>query len=149
MNLGAILVYADDFEAILAFDRDVEGLEVIEINAGPEYDEGVNFVYLDAGGPGVEIFDRSAHPSELPMSVGGSVRAAFQVDNLDATRDGLMARGIDAGDFVNRQWGRYVELTDPENNPPCDLPSSWVARSVCYPSVPWQVDASRPFVAQL
>ena len=51
------------------------------------------------------------------MSVGGSVRAAFQVDDLDATRDGLIARGIEVGGFVNRQWGRYVELTDPESNP--------------------------------
>ena len=45
------------------------------------------------------------------------MRAAFQVDDLDATRDDLMARGIEVGDFVNRQWGRYVELSDPENNP--------------------------------
>ncbi len=117
MNLGAVLLYADDFEAMLAFYRDVLGLEVIEINPGPEYDEGVDFVFLDAGGPGVEIFDRSVHPAELPMAVGGSVRAAFQVDDLNATRDGLMARGIAVGEFVNRQWGRYVELCDPEDNP--------------------------------
>ena len=117
MNLGAVLLYADDFEAMLAFYRDDLGLEVIGINPGPEYDEGVDFVFLDAGGPGVEIFDRSVHPAELPMSVGGSVRAAFQVDDLHATRDSLMARGIEVGDFVNRQWGRYVELCDPENNP--------------------------------
>ena len=45
------------------------------------------------------------------------MRAAFQVDDLDATRDGLIARGIEVGGFVNRQWGRYVELTDPESNP--------------------------------
>ena len=117
MNLGAVLLYANDFRAMLAFYRDDLGLEVVEINAGPEYDEGVDFAYLDAGGPGVEIFDRSVHPAELPMSVGGSVRAAFQVDDLDATRAGLMARGIAVGAFVTRQWGRYVELSDPENNP--------------------------------
>ncbi len=117
MNLGAVALYAEDVEVMLAFYRDDLGLEVVEINAGPEYDEGVDFVYMDAGGPGVEIFDRSVHPAELPMSVGGSVRAAFQVDDLDATRDGLIARGIEVGGFVNRQWGRYVELTDPESNP--------------------------------
>ena len=117
MNLGAVLLYADDFKAMLAFYRDVLGLEVIDINPGPEYDEGVDFVFLDAGGPGVEIFDRSVHPPELPMSVGGSVRAAFQVDDLDATRDGLIAGGVEVGEFVNRQWGRYVELSDPEKNP--------------------------------
>ena len=116
MNLGVVALYAADFEAMLSFYRDDLGLEVVEINAGPEYDEGVDFVYLDAGGPGVEIFDRSVHPSELPMSAGGSVRAGFQVDDLDATRGGLIARGIEVGGFVNRQWGRYVELTDPENN---------------------------------
>jgi len=117
VNLGAVLIYADDFETMLAFYRDRLGLEVIAINPGPEYTEGVDFVFLDAGGPGVEIFDRSVHPAELPTSLGGSVRAAFQVDDLDATRDGLMARGIQVGQFVNRQWGRYVELSDPENNP--------------------------------
>ena len=117
MNLGAVALYAEDFEAMLAFYRDDLGLDVVEINAGPEYDEGVDFVYMDAGGPGVEIFDRSVHPAELPMSVGGSVRAAFQVDDLNATRDGLIARGIEVGGFVNRQWGRYVELADPESNP--------------------------------
>ena len=117
MNLGAVLLYADDFEAMLAFYRDVLGLKVLEINPGPEYDEGVDFVYLDAGGPGVEIFDRSVHPAELPMPLGGSVRAGFQVDDLETTRDGLIARGVEVGEFVNRQWGRYVELTDPESNP--------------------------------
>lgn len=117
MNLGAVLLYADDFEAMLAFYRDVLGLKVLEINPGPEYDEGVDFVYLDAGGPGVEIFDRSVHPAELPMTVGGSVRTGFQVDDLETIRDGLIARGVEVGEFVNRQWGRYVELTDPENNP--------------------------------
>lgn len=117
MNLGAVLLYADDFEAMLAFYRDVLGLKVVEINPGPEYDEGADFVYLDAGGPGVEIFDRSVHPAELPMPVGGSVRAGFQVGDLEATRDSLIARGIEVGEFVNRRWGRYVELTDPESNP--------------------------------
>ena len=117
MNLGAVLLYADDFEAMLAFYRDVLGLKVLEINPGPEYDEGVDFVYLDAGGPGVEIFDRSVHPTELPMAVGGSVAAGFHVDDLEATRDGLVARGVEVGELVNRKWGRYVELTDPENNP--------------------------------
>lgn len=117
MNLGAVLLYADDFEAMLAFYRDVLGLKVVEINPGPHYDEGVDFVYLDAGGPGVEIFDRSVHPAELPMAVGGSVRSGFQVDDLETTRNGLIARGVEVGEFVNRQWGRYVELTDPESNP--------------------------------
>jgi len=117
VNLGAVLLYADDFEAMLAFYRDVLGLRVVEINPGPEYDEGVDFVYFDAGGPGVEIFDRSVHPAELPMTVGGSVRAGFQVGDLETTRDGLIARGIEVGEVVNRRWGRYVELTDPERNP--------------------------------
>ncbi|MCE2530252.1 MAG: VOC family protein [Acidimicrobiia bacterium] len=117
MNLGAVLLYADDFEAMMAFYRDVLGLKVVEINPGPEYDEGVDFVYFDAGGPGVEIFDRSVHPPELPMAVGGSVRAGFQVDDLETTRDGLIARGIEVGGVVSRRWGRYVELTDPESNP--------------------------------
>ena len=117
MNLGAVLLYADDFEAMLAFYRDDLGLRVVEINPGPEYDEGVDFVYFDAGGPGVEIFDRSVHPAELPMTVGGSVRAGFQVGDLETTRDDLIARGIEVGEVVNRRWGRYVELTDPERNP--------------------------------
>lgn len=117
MNLGAVLLYADDFEAMLAFYRDVLGLRVLEINPGPEYDEGVDFVYLDAGGPGVEIFDRSVHPTELPMTVGGSVASGFNVDDLEAARDGLIARGIEVGEIVKRQWGSYVELTDPEDNP--------------------------------
>ena len=117
MNLGAVLLYADDFEAMLTFYRDVLGLKVVEINPGPEYDEGVDFVYLDAGGPGVEIFDRAVHPTELPMTVGGSVGTGFQVDDLETTRHGLIARGIEVGEIVKRQWGRYVELTDPENNP--------------------------------
>lgn len=117
MNLGAVLIYADDFDTMLAFYRDVLELEEVRINPGPEYDEGVDFAYLDAGGPGVEIFDRSVHPAQLPTPVGGSVRAAFQVDDLDAIRDGLIARGIEVGNFVNRQWGRYVELSDPEDNP--------------------------------
>ena len=117
MNLGAVLLYADDFESMLAFYRDVLGLKVLEINPGPEYDEGVDFVYLDAGGPGVEIFDRSVHPAELPMPVGGSVRAGFSVDDLESTRDHLIACGVEVGGTVIRQWGSYVELTDPENNP--------------------------------
>ena len=117
MNLGVVAVYADDFEAMLGFYRDDLGLEVIEINAGPEYDEGVDFVYLDAGGPGVEIFDRSVHPAELPMSLGGSVRAGFQVEDLEATCAGLRARGVLVEGIVNKRWGRYVELIDPENNP--------------------------------
>ena len=117
MNLGAVLLYADDFEAMLAFYRDDLGLEVVEINPGPEYNEGVDFVYLDAGGPGVEIFDRSVHASELPTPVGGSVRAGFQVDDLDATRANLAVRRIAVRNVMTRRWGRYIELTDPENNP--------------------------------
>lgn len=117
MNLGVVVLYAEDFEAMLAFYRDDLGLEVIEIQPGHGYDEGVDFAFFDAGGVGIEIFDRSVHPPELPSSVGGAVRAGFQVDDLDTTRDGLISRGIGVGPFVNKDWGRYVELTDPEGNP--------------------------------
>lgn len=117
MKLGVVVLYAEDFEGMLSFYRDDLGLEVIEIQPGDGYQEGVDFAFFDAGGAGVEIFDRSVHPPELPSSVGGAVRAGFQVDDLDATRAGLNARGIDVGPDVNKDWGRYVELTDPENNP--------------------------------
>ncbi len=117
MKLGVALIYAEDFEAMVSFYRDALGLEMIRIDPGDEYEEGVDFAYLDAGGAGVEIFDRAVHPPELPSAPGGAVRTGFQVDDLDAARSGLAAHGIQAGAVVSRDWGRYSELADPEGNP--------------------------------
>ena len=117
MKLGVVLIYAEDFEAIVSFYRDDLGLETVEIDPGDEYEEGVDFTFFDAGGAGVEIFDRAVHPPDLPSSTGGAVRAGFQADDLDAARSRLIARGIAVGPVVARAWGRYAELADPEGNP--------------------------------
>ena len=97
MKLGVVLIYAEDFEAMVSFYRDDLGLEAVEIDPGDEYEEGVDFTFFDAGGAGVEIFDRAVHPPDLPSSTGGAVRAGFQADDLDAARSRLIARGIAVG----------------------------------------------------
>ena len=115
MNLGAVLLYADDFEAMLAFYRDVLGLEVVEINAGPEYDEGVDFaVSSTRAGPGSRYSTgRSIPPSSRCRWADRSgPPSRWRISTPPATAWWPAGSRYD---FVNRQWGRYVD--DPGHLP--------------------------------
>ncbi len=55
MKIGAVLLYADDFDGAVAFYRDAIGLEVADVDPGAGYEAGVDFAFLTSEGAALEI----------------------------------------------------------------------------------------------
>jgi hypothetical protein len=56
---------------------------------------------------------RTVNPDEL---VVGGMRHYFLVEDVDTHRRGVVARGIDAGDLIDRPWMRFFSVTDPDGH---------------------------------
>ena len=117
MNVGAVLVYVDDFEAAVAFYRDVVGLKAADIDPGAGYKPMVDFAYLESEGAALEIFHRAAHGAALSSSGAGSTVIGLHTEDVAEARARLVAAGLEPGPIVERDWGTYVDGHDPEGNP--------------------------------
>jgi catechol 2,3-dioxygenase-like lactoylglutathione lyase family enzyme len=116
MKLGSVLVFAKDLPRMHAFYRDALGLVVVEERDG--------FVTLDAGGAQlalhaipeayarhIQIADPPAPRSDTP------IKMIFEVDDVPATRERLIARGAGARDLAIFGDGRAAcDCFDPEGN---------------------------------
>ena len=104
---GADLVYlfVSDMDRAVAFYHDVLGLELA-------YRAGEDWAQLRAGP--IQLGLHGAGRGEVRL--GGTV--AFTVDDLDATRAGLAARGVSIGHEGGGEGSqpRFVEFTDPDGN---------------------------------
>jgi len=88
-----LVVLADDFDAALAFYRDVLGMREAEAVSSP----GGRIAILDAGRATLELTDRShgeyIDRVEVGRRVAGHVRVALQVDDAATATDAVRAAG--------------------------------------------------------
>jgi lactoylglutathione lyase len=104
----------DDFDAALAFYRDVLGLPVLEA-----WSESGRVVLLDAGRATLELLDEThaATVDELEVGrrVAGPVRVALEVEDSAATAEALESAGAERlGGPVETPWRhRNVRLDAP------------------------------------
>jgi catechol 2,3-dioxygenase-like lactoylglutathione lyase family enzyme len=105
MDADLVYFFVDDMDRAVAFYTDVIGLEVA-------HRSGDEWAQLAAGSVQLGLHS-SAHGARR---AGGTL--AFTVNDLDATRAGLVARGVEIGHEGGGQGGgpRFVEFEDPDGN---------------------------------
>ena len=115
MELRVVLT-VPDFDEAVAFYRDALGLEQLADWSG----EDGRVILLDGGRATIELFDERQAESvdriEAGRRVSGPVRLAFEVTNLDATTERLVAAGAEAvAPPVVPPWGgRNARLRTPD-----------------------------------
>jgi catechol 2,3-dioxygenase-like lactoylglutathione lyase family enzyme len=105
VNELRLALTVDDFDAALAFYRDVLGLPMKDMWVA----EGARGVLLDAGRATLELFDegQAAMVDEIEVGrrVAGRVRVAFEVEDSAAAADELEAAGAERlGGPVETPW---------------------------------------------
>ena len=111
-----IALTVTDFDQAVAFYRDALGLEQLADWSG---DDG-RVILLDAGSAELELFDERQAASvdriEAGRRVAGTVRLAFEVDDLDRAAQRLVAAGATAeAEPVVPPWGgRNARLRAPD-----------------------------------
>ena len=95
----AIAFYTQRAGFVLDQDHDVGG--------------GLRFVQLTPPGSPTSIALGTGMSRMAPGSVEG---LQLVVDDADAARAELLARGLDVGDVQEFPWGRFVFFSDPDGN---------------------------------
>ena len=109
-KLELIQVPVADIDRAKAFYADKVGF-VAEHDA--RVDENVRFVQLTPPGSACSISLTSGVHEMQPGSIEG---LQLVVDDADAAREELLARGVDVGDVQEFPWGRFVFFSDPNGN---------------------------------
>ena len=115
MNLRVVLT-VPDFDDAVGFYRDALGLEQLADWSG---DDG-RVILLDVGHATLELFDAHQADSvdriEAGSRISGQVRLALEVENVDGTRQRLVAAGAQAeAEPVVPPWGgRNARLRAPD-----------------------------------
>ena len=78
-----------------------------------QVDEKVRFVQLTPPGSACSISLTSGVHGMRPGSLEG---LQMVVDDADAARAQLLARGVQAGEVQEFPWGRFVYFSDPDGN---------------------------------
>jgi uncharacterized glyoxalase superfamily protein PhnB len=76
-------------------------------------DENVRFVQLTPPGSACSISLTSGVHEMQPGSIEG---LQLVVDDADAARKELLARGVEVGEVQEFPWGRFVFFSDPDGN---------------------------------
>jgi catechol 2,3-dioxygenase-like lactoylglutathione lyase family enzyme len=110
IRLELVVLPVTDVDRAKAFYADRFGFHV-------DYDHRVSdtlrFVQLTPPGSACSI----AIGEGLTDAVPGSVRGMqVVVPDIEVTRRGLIARGLDPGEVQDMEWGRFLFLTDPDGN---------------------------------
>ena len=111
-----VVLTVPDFDKAVAFYRDALGFEQIADWSG----EDGRVILLDAGKATIELFDERQAESvdriEAGRRVSGPVRLAFEVTDLDATVERIVAAGAESvADPVVPPWGgRNARLRTPD-----------------------------------
>ena len=75
--------------------------------------DSLRFVQLTPPGSACSIAIGTGVTDAEPGSVQG---LQLVVDDVDAAREELSARGLDVGDVQDFPWGRFVFFADPDGN---------------------------------
>ncbi|WP_258726270.1 glyoxalase superfamily protein [Cellulomonas sp. NS3] len=109
-RLELVIVPVSDVDRAKAFYADRLGFGVDQDNVVAE---GLRFVQVTPPGSACSI----AFGLGLSDAAPGSVRGLqVVVDDADATRDYLLARGIPAPPVEDFPWGRFTGFEDPDGN---------------------------------
>jgi predicted enzyme related to lactoylglutathione lyase len=109
-KLELIQVPVADIDRAKAFYTDKAGF-VAEHDA--RVDEKVRFVQLTPPGSACSISLTSGVHEMQPGSIDG---LQLVVDDADAAREELLARGVDVSEVQQFPWGRFVFFSDPDGN---------------------------------
>ena len=95
-RLNHIAIVVDDLEAATARWRDVLGAKVSQPQPLPEH--GVTVVFIDSGNSKIELLEPLGENSPIAKYLerspdGGMHHMCFEVDNILAARDQLLAEG--------------------------------------------------------
>ncbi len=103
-------LYAEDFNALIAFYENTLGLKLLE--------RGERFALLDAGGGALfEIWGRGFSSTGRKTPRRQSVFIGFLVEHLEPAVEALKSRGLVAdGEIGSHAGTRWIHYTDPEGN---------------------------------
>ena len=106
--LDHVYYWTSDMDRAVKFYEDVLGLRLLRR-------EGAEWALFDAGPVQLALHGATeGHPAEP-----GGATAVFAVEDLDAARSGLDARGAEFDEHVGEVEGfaRFTTLRDPDGNP--------------------------------
>ena len=110
MKLELVAIPVTDVDRAKAFYVEKAGFHA-------DHDHQVNdelrFVQLTPPGAACSIAIGTGTTTMAPGSVQG---LQVVVDDADAVRDELAARGVDVSDVQDFPWGRFVFFSDPDGN---------------------------------
>ena len=111
-KLYAVRVFVRDWERALAFYSETLGMPVAF--AGP----GMGWAELDTGGARLALERVDPEDDEASSLVGRFVAVSLQVDDIHATYDALVTRGVEfLGPPEKQPWGGVLaHLRDPDGN---------------------------------
>ncbi len=116
--LGRVMLYAKDLKRIVAFYRDILGFATIPSRFNPD-----EFVVLDAGNAQLclhqipEVIARNIDISDPPEPrLRVPVKIMFVIEDVEGTRERLVARGVPMGAVQNFPPLVYCDGNDPEGN---------------------------------
>ncbi len=118
MKLGLLLLHVEDFPTMLAFYRDVLGLEPTDVDPGAGHTPGVNWAQLAGDGGTIELFDHAdfGKSREFPLPRRNGIVITFRVDDVDSAVESLRAAGVEVPRIHRAEWGAAAHFFDPEGN---------------------------------
>jgi predicted enzyme related to lactoylglutathione lyase len=109
-RLELVAIPVSDVDRAIAFYRDQVGFNL-------DYDHKVSpelrFVQLTPKGSACSI---AVGVGVTPAEPGSDVGMQVVVDDADAARADLVAKGVDASEVQEFPWGRFTFFADPDGN---------------------------------
>ena len=109
-KLELVAVPVTDVDRAKAFYVDNVGFNA-DVDA--RVSDDLRFVQLTPPGSACSIAIGQGITQATPGSVEG---LQLVVDDIEAAREALVARGVEASDVKDFPWGRFVYFTDPDGN---------------------------------
>lgn len=110
LRLELVIVPVSDVDRAVAFYSEQVGFVV---DHDRTVTEDLRFVQLTPPGSACSIAVGTGLSDAAPGSVKG---LQVVVDDADATREFLVAHGVDAPPVQEFEWGRFTGFTDPDGN---------------------------------
>lgn len=115
-NLGEVMIYVDDIEAVKNYW--VEKFEFVVVSEGEEWGQSfVEFKPSKGAQTSIMIYKKSEVLAMSPeMNVEVTPSLMFATENLEELRSKLMSKGVTVGDVVELRKGKVCNFCDCENH---------------------------------